>query len=509
MLHVLVDPPVVDQPDRHGVEVMPLLAALPARDDEIRALEHAQMLHHSEAGHCELLLELRQRLSVAREQEIEQEAPRAVRKRLEHVIVVGHDRIICDQKVTCKAGPAGAAKVEDMAQKLLTSVVGSYPQPDWLVDRTLLTKMMAPRVRVREVWRIPPERLEEAQDDATIVAIREQERAGIDIITDGEIRRESYSNKFANALDGIDRERLGEIVGRTGNKIPCRSSSGPIRRREPVEVRDVEFLRAHTDSTIKITLPGPFTMTQQVVDEHYKDEESLALAYAEAVNEEVHDLFAAGADIVQLDEPWLQARAENARRYGVKAINRALAGAQGTTALHLCFGYAALVKDKPSSGYSFLAELDGIGGGPDLDRGGAAEPRPLVLAALRGKTVIVGVLDLDDRAGRDGRSESPRAFARALEIVPPRAPVVDARLRHEVSAACGRVRQARGAGRGCARSCVRSSDDGREAQAHARRRHAPPKQRGGTVGTRGPRRRGHGARGPASMPPTKPRFAPR
>jgi 5-methyltetrahydropteroyltriglutamate--homocysteine methyltransferase len=304
-----------------------------------------------------------------------------------------------------------------MTDKLLTSVVGSYPQPDWLVDRSLLTKMMAPRVRVREIWRVSPERLEEAQDDATRVAIRDQERAGIDIITDGEVRRESYSNKFANALDGIDRERLGEIVGRTGAKVPVPIVSGPIRRREPVEVRDVEFLRANTDKTIKITLPGPFTMTQQVVDEHYKNEESLALAYAEAVNEEIHDLFAAGADIVQLDEPWLQARADSARRYGVKAIDRALAGVKGTTALHLCFGYAALVKDKPSSGYSFLAELaDSAADQISIE---AAQPNLdlSVLRALHGKTVLVGVLDLHDR-----KIETPEQVARriraALEVVP-------------------------------------------------------------------------------------------
>src|SRR5690606_3206710 len=189
-----------------------------------------------------------------------------------------------------------------------TAVVGSYPQPDWLVDRALLAKFMAPRVRVREIWRIPPEHLEEAQDDATIVAIRDQERAGIDIVTDGEIRRESYSNRFANALDGIDRERHGEIVGRTGAKIPVPLVTGPIRRREPVEVRDVRFLRANTDRVVKITLPGPFTMAQQAIDEHYGSRESLALAYAEAVREEIADLFAAGADVVQLDEPWLQAR---------------------------------------------------------------------------------------------------------------------------------------------------------------------------------------------------------
>ncbi|HZL95698.1 MAG TPA: hypothetical protein VFB99_18725, partial [Vicinamibacterales bacterium] len=196
-----------------------------------------------------------------------------------------------------------------MAQKLMTAVVGSYPQPDWLIDRTMLTKMMAPRVRVQQVWRIAPELLEQAQDDATIVAIAEQERAGIDVITDGEVRRESYSNQFANALEGIDRQRFGEIVGRTGDKITVPIVSGPIERREPVAVRDVKFLRAHTAKTIKITLPGPFTLAQQAVNEYYPDEESLALAYAEAVNGEVHDLFAAGADVVQLDEPWLQARA--------------------------------------------------------------------------------------------------------------------------------------------------------------------------------------------------------
>jgi len=304
-----------------------------------------------------------------------------------------------------------------MAQKLVTAVVGSYPQPDWLIDRTMLTKMMAPRVRVQQVWRIAPELLEQAQDDATIVAIAEQERAGIDVITDGEVRRESYSNQFANALDGIDRQRLGEIVGRTGNKIPVPIVSGPIKRREPVAVRDVKFLRAHTDKTIKITLPGPFTLTQQAVNEHYQDEESLALAYAEAVNEEVHELFAAGADVVQLDEPWLQARAEAARRYGVKAINRALAGVRGTTALHLCFGYAALVKDKPSSGYSFLAELeDSAANQISIE---AAQPKLdlAVLRALRTKTVLVGVLDLSDRSVESPHQVATRIRA-ALDVVP-------------------------------------------------------------------------------------------
>jgi len=304
-----------------------------------------------------------------------------------------------------------------MAQQLLTAVVGSYPQPDWLIDRALLTKMMAPRVRVHEVWRIPPERLEQAQDDATLVAIRDQERAGVDIITDGEIRRESYSNRFANALDGVDRLRVGEIVGRTGAKIPVPIVSGPIKRRAPVEVRDVKFLRANTDRTIKITLPGPFTMAQQAVNEHYKDEESVALAFADAVNEEVRDLFAAGADVVQLDEPWLQARAEAARRYGVKAINRALAGVTGTTALHVCFGYAALVKDKPASGYSFLAELeDSAVGQVSIE---AAQPRLDlgVLRALKTKTVQVGVLDLNDRNVESAHQVAMRIRS-ALDVVP-------------------------------------------------------------------------------------------
>jgi 5-methyltetrahydropteroyltriglutamate--homocysteine methyltransferase len=304
-----------------------------------------------------------------------------------------------------------------MTQKLLTAVVGSYPQPDWLIDRALLTKMMAPRVRVQEVWRVAPEYLQQAQDDATILAIRDQERAGIDVITDGEIRRESYSNRFANALDGIDPKRLGEIVGRSGARVPVPIVSGPIRRREPVELRDVQFLRAQTDRTIKITLPGPFTMAQQAVDEYYGNEESLALAFAEAVNEEVHDLFAAGADIVQLDEPWLQARSEAARRYGIKVINRAVAGVRGTTALHLCFGYAALVKDKPTSGYSFLAELEEAA--VDQISIEAAQPQLdlRVLRALRTKTVLVGVLDLHDR-NIESSEEVARRIRAALEVVP-------------------------------------------------------------------------------------------
>ena len=244
-----------------------------------------------------------------------------------------------------------------MAQKLLTSVVGSYPQPDWLVDRTLLTKMMAPRVRVREVWRIPTRA---SRGSSGRCDDRRDPRAGARRHRHHHRRRDPPRELLEQVRERARRHRpraARRDRRANGHRVPVPIVSGAIRRREPVEVRDVAFLRAHTDKTIKITLPGPFTMTQQVVNEHYESEESLAFAYAEAVNEEIHDLFAAGADIVQLDEPWLQARAENARRYGVQAIDRALAGVKGTTALHLCFGYAALVKDKPSSGYSFLSEL--------------------------------------------------------------------------------------------------------------------------------------------------------
>src|SRR5437899_2111253 len=224
-------------------------------------------------------------------------------------------------------------------QRLLpTTVVGSYPQPDWLVDRQMLGTRLPPRVRAREIWRIPPEFLEQAQDDATVVAIRDMERAGIDIVTDGEIRRESYSNRFATALEGMDLDNPGTALDRTGHANPVPRVVGPIRRTRPVEQRDVEFLRASTDRPIKATLPGPFTMSQQAQDDHYGDEEALAMALAAAVHEEGRDLFAAGADIVQLDEPYLQARAEKAARFAIKAINRALEGIDGTTALHTCFG---------------------------------------------------------------------------------------------------------------------------------------------------------------------------
>jgi len=274
---------------------------------------------------------------------------------------------------------------------LPTTVVGSYPQPGWLIDRAKLGGKV-PRVREPDLWRIPEPWLEEAQDDATVLAIRDMERAGIDIITDGEMRRESYSNRFATALEGVDIERPGSTINRSGVPIPVPRVAGPIRRRGAVEVRDVQFLRKHTNRKIKITLPGPFTMAQQAQDDYYKDEEAMALAFAAAVNDELRDLKAAGADVLQLDEPWLQARPERAARYGVKAINRALEGIPGPTIVHLCFGYAAAVKDKPT-GYSFLPQLEATSASQISIE--AAQPR-LDLSVLKSlnKTLLVGVIDL-------------------------------------------------------------------------------------------------------------------
>jgi 5-methyltetrahydropteroyltriglutamate--homocysteine methyltransferase len=296
--------------------------------------------------------------------------------------------------------------------KLLpTMVVGSYPQPDWLIDRETLSHGVA-RVRVPQLWRIPERWLEQAQDDATIVAIRDMERAGIDIISDGEIRRESYSNKFSNALAGLDREKEGHLTmvnaGRTV-KVPVPLFSGPAHRLAPVEVRDVAFLRANTDRTIKITLPGPFTMSEQSETSHHRDREALAMELAAAVNDEVKDLFAAGADIVQLDEPWMQRFPERAKQYGVKVVNRALEGIIGTTAIHICFGYAAVVPNKPST-YSFLTELEGcVVNQVSIE---AAQPK-LDLAVLRdlpSKVMIVGVLDLGNK-----QIETPEAVARRID----------------------------------------------------------------------------------------------
>jgi 5-methyltetrahydropteroyltriglutamate--homocysteine methyltransferase len=275
---------------------------------------------------------------------------------------------------------------------LETTVVGSYPQPNWLIDRAKLGSKV-PRVRAADIWKVEPQFLEEAQDDATLIAIRDMERAGIDIITDGEMRRESYSNRFATALEGVDIENPGTTINRTGARSVVPRITGPIKRTRAVEVRDVQFLRSNTSRKIKITLPGPFTMAQQAQDDYYKDEEALAMAFAAAVNEELRDLLAAGADVVQLDEPWLQARAERAARYGVKAINRALEAIQGTTVVHLCFGYAAAVKEKPS-GYSFLPQLaDTIASQISIE---AAQPRLDlgILKELGNKKIMLGVIDL-------------------------------------------------------------------------------------------------------------------
>ena len=238
-----------------------------------------------------------------------------------------------------------------------TALVGSYPQPEWLIDRARLAERFPPRVRARELWRIPEPLLAEAQDDATVLAIRAQEAAGLDIITDGEIRRESYSNRFATALDGVDIDNPGTALDRSGHPNPVPRVVGRIRRRHPVEVDDLLFLRRHTDRTVKMTVPGPFTMSQQAQIEHYGGSRELAaMDYAEAVNDEIRDLFAAGADIVQIDEPYMQARPDDARAYGLRALNRALEGVRGTTAVHICFGYAAIIHDRPA-GYSFLPEL--------------------------------------------------------------------------------------------------------------------------------------------------------
>jgi len=291
---------------------------------------------------------------------------------------------------------------------LATSLVGSYPQPEWLIDRERLRARLPPRVRARELWRIDPRWLEEAQDAATLAAVRDQERAGLDIVTDGEIRRESYSNRFATALTGVDVDEPGSVLDRNGNPMPVPRITGAIRRTGPVQVRDAEFLRTSTDRAIKVTVPGPFTMAQQAQNEHYEHERELAFAFADAVREEVLDLFRAGADVVQLDEPWMEARPEQARAYGIETLERALDGVEGTTSLHICFGYPLFVPDHPRE-YVFLPQLaaapvDQISietaqARLDLDQ----------LDALGGKTVILGVLALDDE-----RVETPDEVAERI-----------------------------------------------------------------------------------------------
>ena len=300
---------------------------------------------------------------------------------------------------------------------LPTSLVGSYPQPDWLIDRVKLAGRFPPRVRARELWRVAPEWLDQAMDDATLLAIRDQERAGLDIITDGEMRRESYSNRFATALDGVDLDNPGMALDRSGEANPVPRIVGPIRRRHAVEVRDVRFLRANTDRQIKITVPGPFTMAQQAQNDYYADEAEMARDYAAAVNAEIRDLFEAGADVVQIDEPYMQARPDKARAYGLDALRVALEGVKGRTALHICFGYAALIHERPE-GYNFLPELAGA----ELDQisieTAQADLDCAVLEKLPGKTIILGVLDLSTNEVGSAGTVAAR-IRRALPYVEP------------------------------------------------------------------------------------------
>jgi 5-methyltetrahydropteroyltriglutamate--homocysteine methyltransferase len=296
-----------------------------------------------------------------------------------------------------------------MLPLLPTSLVGSYAQPDWLLDRSKLAKRFPPRVRARELWRVAPEWLAEAQDDATRLAILDQERAGLDIVTDGEIRRESYSNRFATELEGVDLNNPGSALDRSGHPNPVPRVVGKIRRRRPVEVRDLQFLKANTNKPVKMTVPGPFTMSQQAQNDFYEREEDMALDYAAAVNEEIKDLFAAGADVVQIDEPYMQARPEKARQIGVAAVERALEGVTGTAALHICFGYAAIIHERPS-GYSFLPELAETSVKQISIETAQSKLDCSVLKSLPGKTIILGVLDLSTP-----EVESPETVAARIE----------------------------------------------------------------------------------------------
>ena len=308
-------------------------------------------------------------------------------------------------------------QIRPLPAVLPTSLVGSYPQPDWLINREKLAGRFPPRVRAKELWRVDPEYLAQAQDDATLLAIRAQEQAGLDILTDGEIRRESYSNHFATALDGIDIDNPGSALDRSGSPNPVPRIVGPIRRTGPIEAGDVRFLRANTDRTIKMTVPGPFTMSQQAQNDYYPDLESAAMDYAAAVNAEIRDLHAAGADIVQIDEPYMQARPDAARAYGLTALNAALEGVTGRTAVHICFGYAAVIHVRPE-GYSFLPELAGCScdqisietAQSGLDLG--------VLADLSSKGIILGVIDLSDHAVETVDVVAGRV-RRAFGYVPP------------------------------------------------------------------------------------------
>jgi 5-methyltetrahydropteroyltriglutamate--homocysteine methyltransferase len=280
---------------------------------------------------------------------------------------------------------------------LPTSLVGSWPQPDWLIDRENLRGRFPPRVRAKELWRIDEKWLEEAQDDATILAIRDQERAGLDIVTDGEIRRESYSNRFATALEGVNIDEPGTALDRSGHPNPVPRIDGKVRRRHPVLTRDLEFLKANTDRRVKITVPGPFTMSQQAQNDFYEDPRDLALDYAAAVNAEIRELFSAGANIVQIDEPYMQARPEPAREYGLDALNAALDGVTGETAVHICFGYAAIIHERPE-GYSFLPEFHDCSCSQVSIETAQSGLDCKVLETLPEKMIILGVIDLEDMA---------------------------------------------------------------------------------------------------------------
>ncbi|HEX9434688.1 MAG TPA: hypothetical protein VF936_18070 [Burkholderiales bacterium] len=298
-----------------------------------------------------------------------------------------------------------------------TTLVGSYPQPEWLIDRQKLAGRFPPRVRAKELWRVPEAHLAEAQDDATVLAIRAQEQAGLDIITDGETRRESYSNRFATALEGIDIDNPGSALDRSGHPNPVPRIVGKIRRKHAVEVDDLRFLKRHTSRKTKITVPGPFTMAQQAQNDYYKSAEEAAMDYAAAVNEEIRDLFAAGDDVVQIDEPYMQARPDKAREYGLKALNRALQGINGTTAVHICFGYAAIIHARPS-GYSFLPELAGSPVQQVSIETAQSNLDTAVLAKLPGKKIMVGCIDLSDMTVETPQKVAER-LRKALKYVKP------------------------------------------------------------------------------------------
>ncbi|MDQ5848964.1 MAG: 5-methyltetrahydropteroyltriglutamate--homocysteine methyltransferase [Pseudomonadota bacterium] len=298
-----------------------------------------------------------------------------------------------------------------------TTLVGSYPQPEWLIDRKKLAGRFPPRVRAKELWRVAEPHLAQAQDDATVLAIRAQEAAGLDIITDGEIRRESYSNRFATALEGVDIDNPGSALDRSGHPNPVPRIVGKIRRKHAVEVADLLFLKGHTKKQVKITLPGPFTMSQQAQNDFYKSPEEAAMDYAAAVNEEIKDLFAAGADIVQIDEPYMQARPDKAREYGLKALNRALDGVKGTTAVHICFGYAAIIHERPS-GYSFLPEFAGCSCQQVSIETAQSGLDCSVLATLPMKKIMVGCIDLLDMTVETPDTVVQR-IKRALQYVKP------------------------------------------------------------------------------------------